>query len=72
LPSGTVGNGVQQPPRMIHVIRIARRDQLPAVPGRISCRNIKRGSAALRRDGAARAALWLEATRARARLTGSG
>ena len=32
---------------------------------------IKRGSAALRRDGAARAALWLEAPRARARQLGA-
>ena len=37
LPSGAVGDGVQQPPGVVHVIRVGRRDQLPARtgPGRL-------------------------------------
>jgi hypothetical protein len=33
---------VQQPTLIVQVVRVARRDQLPGVPGRVSCRNTKR------------------------------
>ena len=43
LPSGAVGDGMQQAPRMIHMVRVTGRNELPAVAGRISCRNTERG-----------------------------
>ena len=39
---GPVGDGVQQPPGVVHVVRVARRDGLPGVAGRVGCRNTER------------------------------
>jgi hypothetical protein len=39
LPSGSVSNGVQQPPGVVHVIRVGRGDGFPGLPGRVGCRN---------------------------------
>ena len=42
LPSGAVGDDMQQPPRVVHVIRVGRGDGFPGVPGRVGCRNTER------------------------------
>src|SRR6516162_7303943 len=52
LPSGTVGDSMQQPPRVIHMVRIARHDQLPGMTGRVGCRNTERGKEPLLPVGA--------------------
>ena len=42
MPSGSVGDGMQQPPGVVHVVRVTRRHGFPGVPGRVSCRNTER------------------------------
>jgi hypothetical protein len=42
LPSSPVSDGVQQSPRVVHVVRVARGNGFPGVPGRVGCRNIER------------------------------
>ena len=42
LPSGAVGDDMQQPPGMVQVVRVGRGDRFPGVPGRVGCRNTER------------------------------
>ena len=42
LPSDAVGDDVQQPPGVVHVVGVGRGDGFPGVPGRVGCRNTER------------------------------